>query len=401
MNRALTDDIFWVGHVDWTVRDFHGYETGRGSTYNSYLVLDEKPALVDTVKAPFAADLLANVAERIELPKIAYVVCNHAEPDHSGALPEVMKALPQAELVCDAKCREALSAHYDTSGWRFKVVKDAETLSLGRRTLQFFETRMVHWPESMATYVPEERLLFSMDAFGQHLATAERFDDEVPLDLVMAEAKTYYANILMSLGTPIGRTLDRLSKLQLDIVAPSHGVIWRKHFPEILDAYRRWVSLEAKPKVLVVYDTMWKSTETMAQAILEGATQPGVEARLMSIRATGNTEIATEALDAACIAFGSATLNNCLMPQAAATLTYLKGLKPTGKAGLFFGSYGWSKASAASEAQPYLEAMKMQVVREPLVCQFAPTPEILEQCRAAGKLLAGKALEIAGASGRG
>ncbi|MGI5860811.1 MAG: FprA family A-type flavoprotein [Myxococcales bacterium] len=396
MNCTVKDNIYWVGFVDWNVRDFHGYETHRGSTYNAYLVLDEKPALIDAVKGPYAPELLARVAERVDLGKVAYVVCNHAEPDHAGGLPAVMAACPQAELVCNAKCREALSQHFDTSAWRFKVVADGATLSLGRRTLQFFETRMVHWPESMATYVPEEKLLFSMDAFGQHMASSGRFDDEVPFGELMSEAKTYYANILMPFGAPIGRTLDRLSGLELEMVAPSHGVIWRRHFKEISEAYRRWTRLEAQPKVLVVYDTMWKSTEQMAHAILEGATQPGVEAKLIYIRASNTTEIATEVLDAACVAFGSATLNNCIMPQAAAALTYLKGLKPVGKAGFFFGSYGWAKAAAAQEAQQYFEAMKLQVTRAPLVSQFVPKPEILEECRAAGRQLVEKALELSG-----
>ncbi|HCF57786.1 MAG TPA: MBL fold metallo-hydrolase, partial [Myxococcales bacterium] len=305
MNRTIKDDICWVGFVDWNVRDFHGYETRRGSSYNAYLVLDEKPALIDAVKGPYAPELLAHVAERIDPGKLAYVVCNHAEPDHSGGLPAVMKACPQAELVCNAKCRESLSMHFDTSAWRFKVVADGETLSLGRRALQFFDTRMVHWPESMATYVPESKLLFSMDAFGQHLASSSRFDDEVPFDELMLEAKTYYANILMPFGTPIGRTLDKLSGLELEMVAPSHGVIWRKRFKDIFEAYRRWTRLEAGPKVLVVYDTMWKSTEQMAHAVLEGATRPGVDAKLINIRASNTTEIATEVLDAACLAFGS------------------------------------------------------------------------------------------------
>ena len=398
MPTELKEDICWVGFVDWNVRDFHGYRTERGSTYNAYLVKDEKTALIDTVKAPFAGRLLANVAELIDPSALDYVVCNHAEPDHSGSLPAVMAACEKAELVCDERCREVLARHYDTAGWKFKVVADGEELSLGRRTLTFIETPMVHWPESMATYVPQEKLLFSMDAFGQHLAASNRFDDENPLDVIMAEAKSYYANILMLYGSPIGRTLERAAGLDIEMIAPSHGVIWRKHLDAIISAYQGWIVQRPAAKVLVVYDSMWQSTAMMAQAIVEGTSGEGVEAKLMHVRSTGNTRIATEVLDAAAIAFGSPTLNGTMMPQVAATLTYLKGLKPAGKAGFVFGSYGWAKG-AGKDMGEYLAAMKFDVLREPLLSQNVPGEEVLDECRAAGRILAGKARELASAAG--
>ena len=398
MPTELKKDISWVGFVDWNVRDFHGYRTDRGSTYNAYLVKDEKTALIDTVKAPFAGRLLANVAEVIDPGALDYVVCNHAEPDHSGSLPAVMAACDKVELVCDERCREVLARHYDTSGWKFKVVADGEELSLGRRTLTFIETPMVHWPESMATYVPQEKLLFSMDGFGQHLAASNRFDDENPLDVIMAEAKSYYANILMLYGSPIGRTLEKAAGLDIEMIAPSHGVIWRKNLGAIISAYQGWIVQRPAAKVLVVYDSMWQSTAMMAQAIMEGASGEGVEAKLMHIRSTGNTRIVTEVLDAAAIAFGSPTLNGTMMPQVAATLTYLKGLKPAGKAGFVFGSYGWAKG-AGKDMGEYLAAMKFDVLREPLLSQNVPGEEVLDECRAAGKMLAGKARELASAAG--
>lgn len=394
MSTSLREDIDWVGVVDWNVRDFHGYRTDRGSTYNAYLVRDEKTALIDTVKAHFVGGLLANVSALTELDKLDYVVCNHAEPDHSGGLVEVMRACPQAELVCDEGCRDALTRYYDTSGWRFRTVADGGRLSLGRRTLQFVLTPMVHWPESMFTYVPEEKVLFSMDAFGQHLATAGRFDDEESLDVILDEAKSYYANILMPYGRPIARTLDRAAELPIEIIAPSHGVIWRSHIDSILSAYRDWVRLKVRPKVLVIYDTMWKSTEAMALAILEGAAGNGVHARGLYVRANTLTVIATEVLDAAAVAFGSATLNGTIMPQMAANLTYLRGLRAYGKAGLVFGSYGWGK-SAFPELTGYLEAMKFQVLRDPLVSKFAPSAEVRAECKAAGRMLADEARRLA------
>ena len=392
MNTVLRKSIDWVGHVDWTVQDFHGYQTLSGSSYNAYLVRDQKTALIDTVKAPFVGHLLARVAALTDLSKVDYVVCNHAEPDHSGGLPSVMKAIPGAELVCNTNCREALACHYDTSKWKVRIVSDGSSLSLGSRTLTFLNTPMVHWPESMFTYVPEEKLLFSMDAFGQHYASATRFDEDSPLDAVMAEAKTYYANIVMLYGGPISRVLDRAKALPIEVIAPSHGVIWREYVPTILAAYRKWVTCRPVAKVLIVYDTMWKSTELMAQAIHEGALERPVDARLISIRASHITEIATQTLDAAALAVGSPTLNGVLMPEVAAALTYLKGLRPTGKAGFAFGSYGWAKGGQ-KDVDEYLQAMKFDMLREPLSVRYVPGRDALDECRAAGRDLADAALK--------
>jgi flavorubredoxin len=390
MNTELRHDIHWVGAVDWNIRDFHSYETGRGATYNAYLVQDEKTALIDTVKAPFADRLLENVASHCDPATVDYVVCNHAEMDHSGALPQVLRAMPKATLVCDKKCAAALGEHYDTAGRKIEIVGTGSSLSLGRRTLQFIETPMVHWPESMATYVPEERLLFSMDAFGQHYATSERFDDEADLDVVMQEAKTYYANIVMPYGKAVLQTLDRLAGLDIKMVAPSHGLIWRKHFPTILARYRDWANHRPSRKVLIVYDTMWESTAMMAQAILEGASQPGVHASLIAIRRSNLTHIATEVLDAAAVAFGSSTLNRGMMPMAAAVLCYLEGLRPMNKAAVAFGSYGWGVGGAEAIDQA-LRHMEWDIVHEPLRVRYRPTPAVLAQCRQTGQLLAQRA----------
>ena len=379
------------------MRDFHGYQTLRGSTYNAYLIRDQETALVDTVRAPFAQDLLGNIAELTDLSGLDYVIANHAEPDHSGALPALMHACPQATVVCDAKCVDTLGRYYDTGGWRFHVVATGDTLELGARTLSFLEVPMVHWPESMLTYCPQEKLLLSSDAFGQHYASSGRFDDEEPLEVVMAEAKTYYANIVMLYGKPIAKALEAASQLDIEMIAPGHGVIWRSHLDSILSAYSDWVVCRPRPKVLVIYDTMWHSTEKMAHAVVEGATRPGVEAKLLDIGATGRTVLATEVLDAAVVAFGSPTLNKTLMPDAAAVLTYLKGLAPTGKAGFAFGSYGWAPAGPR-EVETYLREMKFDILREPLTAQYRPTPEVLAECRAAGQMLADKAQELAQAA---
>jgi flavorubredoxin len=391
MNAMLRENIDWVGHVDWTVRDFHSYDAERGVTYNAYLVRDEQTALIDAVREPYGEELLKNVAALCDLASVEYVVCNHAELDHAGALPEVMRALPNASLVCDKKCAEALALHFDMSGWKQRIVKSGEEISLGRRTLRFLETPMVHWPESMFTYVPEEKLLFSMDGFGQHYASAERFDDEVPLPAVMDEAKTYYANIVMPYGKSVKACLEHLAGWPIEMIAPSHGVIWRTHLDQIVAAYRDWADCRAKPKVLVVFDSMWESTARMAEAILDGAGLPGVERKLIHLRRTSLTQLAGEVIDAAAIAFGSATLNSGMMPAASAALTYLEGLKAKGKAGFAFGSYGWGRGGTEAVDQR-LHDMGWEILREPLRAKYRPTEEVLAQCREAGRVLGERAL---------
>jgi len=394
MNATLRENIDWVGVVDWNIRDFHSYDVPRGATYNSYLVRDEKTALIDAVKAPFADELLQNISALCDLERVDYVVCNHAEPDHAGALPRVMAAMPQAKLVCDAKCADALAAHCDISAWNIRTVASGQSIRLGRRSLQFLETPMVHWPESMFTYVPEEKLLFSMDAFGQHYATGARFDDEADPCVVMQEAKTYYANIVMPYGKSVLAALDKAAQLQIDTIAPSHGLIWRSRAAEILQAYRDWAGNRCRPKVLVIYDTMWESTAAMARAIVEGASRPGVEAELIFVRGSNLTRIAAAALDAAAVAFGSATLNRGMMPMAAAALNYLEGLRPMNRAAVAFGSYGWGRggAEAVDEA---LRRLNWEILQEPIRCRYRPTPEIFDQCRQAGRRLAERAIRIA------
>jgi flavorubredoxin len=397
MDSRVTEGVDWVGYVDWTVRDFHGYNTPRGATYNAYLIRDEKTALIDTVKAPFAEDLLKNVSALADLSAVDYVVCNHAETDHAGALPRVMEALPNATLVCNKKCVAALSRHFDISGWKTQVVETGDSIPLGKRTLDFINTPMLHWPESMFTYIPEDKLLFSMDAFGQHYATSRHFDDQVSAQVALDEAKAYYANIVMPYGKQAAGALKRAGELDVQMIAPSHGVIWRSHLAEIRDAYRNWSAQRPLPKVLVIYDTMWDSTGRMARAIHEGACDGDVDALLMPIRGWDLTRIATEVLDTAAVAFGSSTLNREMMPMASAVLTYLKGLRPVGKASFAFGSYGWGKGGPEA-VHECLTAMKWEITRDPLKSQFRPTPEILNECRAAGATLAQRAKEIAAAS---
>jgi anaerobic nitric oxide reductase flavorubredoxin len=402
MDTMIANDVYWVGYVDWTVRDFHSYQTDRGTTYNAYLIRDEKTTLIDTVKSPYADELLRNVTELCQPAAVDYVVCNHAEPDHSGALPRVMEALPNVTLLCNKKCAAALGQHYDTSRWRVQLVTNGSSISLGRRTLRFLDTPMVHWPESMFTYVPEEKLLFSMDAFGQHYASSARFEDAASLSTVMGEAKTYYANIVLPYGKAVTACLGQTAALDIATIAPSHGVIWREHVGQILQSYRNWSAGRVEPKVLVIYDTMWESTTAMAEAVFDGAMAvngtagPRVEVELIHVRRSNPTQIAAEMLDAAAVALGSPTLNREMMPTMAAVLCYLKGLRPVGKAAFAFGSYGWGKG-ATEAVQQWIEDMSWDTVRPPLRAQYRPTPAVLEECRAAGKVLAERAIAVAGA----
>jgi flavorubredoxin len=397
-STTLKPGIDWVGFVDWNVRDFHGYNTDRGATYNAYLVQDEQTAVIDTVKAPFVGHLIRNLAAKTDLAKISYVVCNHAEPDHSSGFPALMQVLPQAQVVCNAKCRAALAEYYDTGAWTFKVVSNGETLRLGRRSLTFVDTPMVHWPESMVSYVAEDKLLFSMDAFGQHVSSSQRFDDENPLCTIMEEARIYFANIVAPYASRVVKTVEELAGTPVEMIAPSHGVIWRRHAAEILKAYRNWSQCKPKAKVVIVYDTMWGSTGKMAEAIYEGACQPGVEVKIVSLRDTTLTRVATEILDCAAVAFGSATLNQGMLPTVAAAVNYLTGLRFSNRVGFAFGSYGWGKGGpeAVDEA---LKTMKWGVVREVLKAKFKPKEACLAECREAGGLLAEKALAMAAAAG--
>jgi len=390
----IADRVYSVGVADWNLRDFHGFSTDRGVTYNAFLVVGEKTALVDAVKDVYADELLANVAAITDPSSVDYVVCNHAEPDHAGALGAVMKSLPNAVLVCNRRGREALARHFDTSGWKFQIVAGGEAVSLGSRSLRFIDTPMVHWPESMFTYLPEEKLLFSMDAFGQHYCTSQPFDDQVVLSTAIEEAKSYYANIVMPYGKQVADLLEKLGELEINVIAPAHGVIWRSHVARIVEAYRHWAVCRPRRKVLVVYDTMWGSTAQMARTIHEGASLPGVEAVLISIRNASLTRLATEVIDAAAVAFGSSTLHRGMMPLAAAVLSYWNGLRPVGKAAFAFGSYGWGKGGPDA-VDDYLEAMKWEILRDPLKAQYRPSPEILNECRRAGRMLAEKAIEMA------
>lgn len=379
--------IYWVGVVDWNVRSFHGhtYNTSRGSTYNAYLIIDEKVALVDTVYGPFANELIERIKEIIPLEKIDYVIANHVETDHSGAMPALMKLCPKAKVFGTAKCKEGLYKNY-YENWDFQVVKTGDTLKLGKRTLTFLEAPMIHWPDSMFTYCREEELLLPNDAFGQHIATNRRFDDEVDQCSLMDEAKKYYANILWPLGALIQRKIEEVVKMGIPIkmIAPSHGIIWRKDPGKIINSYLGWTKGETKPKAVIVYETMWNSTEKMARRIMDGLTDSGIEAKLYNVAEADKTEVIGQMLDAKGILIGSSTHDNDMLPNIAGFLELLKGLKPKGRCAAAFGSYGWAGGATAS-IEKVLKEAGADIKLPSVMCKYVPDESENAKCYEFGK----------------
>ncbi len=381
----IADGVYDVGVIDWNIRDFHGYSTNRGTSYNAYLVIDEKVALLDTVKAPFADELIGNISQIIDPKKIDMVISNHTEMDHTGSLPRIMNLVGEGKpLYCSKMGAKNIAGHF-SNAWNYHPVKDGETLSLGKRTFTFLETRMIHWPDSMFTYLKEDHILFSSDGFGQHYAGFEKFDDQAGPE-AMVQAKKYFANILMLYGPRILKLVEKVvaSGIRIDMICPDHGVIWREKPGEIIDAYLKWSRQEPEKKAVVIYDTMWKSTETMANAIAEGISLTGVKVKPIHIRSSHRSDIMTDVLDAAAVVVGSPTLNNQMFPTVADVLTYMKGLKPANKIGGAFGSYGWSGESVKLVAEE-LEAMKFKLIESGPRLQYVPDNAGIEACIAYGK----------------
>lgn len=341
----IKDDIYWVGAIDWNLRDFHGYTTNRGSTYGAYLIIDEKVTLLDTVKSQFSQELLDRVSEIIEPEKIDYLVSNHVEMDHSGSIPEVMKHIPNASIVTISPSGlNGLKAHYGDS-YNYIPVKTGDTLNIGKRNLQFIATPMLHWPDNMVTYCPEEKILFSNDAFGQHYASNKHFDDETDINAVMYEARKYYANILMPFGTQIKKALGVIEQLDIDIIAPSHGIMWRSYVKDIISLYHVWCDEPNPKEAVIVYDTMWHSTEIVAKHLVEYFSNKGISVKFHNLKQTHMSDILVDVVTAKYILVGSPTINNNMMPTVAGFLSYLRGLTAKNKVGIAFGSYGWGGQS--------------------------------------------------------
>jgi len=389
----IAEGIFWVGAVDWNIRDFHGYSTNQGTTYNAYLILDEKITLIDTVKKEFADDLLSNISQIIDPKKIAHVVSNHTEMDHSGGLSRIMHKIGEGKpLYCSKMGQKNLSRHFGQQ-WNYHPVENGSQLGIGKRTLTFIETRMLHWPDSMFSYLAEDKLLFSSDAFGQHCAGPERFDDQIGNE-IMSHARKYFANILLLYSPLILKLLDQVTEmgLTIDTICPDHGIIWRKDPANIIHAYADWSLQKPERKALVVYDTMWHSTQKMAEAIVDALGQEGIDAIPMHLRKCHRSDIMTEVLDAGAVIIGSPTLNNGLFPTVSDFLTYMKGLKPQNKIGAAFGSYGWSGESV-NLINKQLEEMKFDIIDPGVRLQYIPDEKGIDLCYELGRKIAQKLLE--------
>ena len=389
----LTDNVYWVGAVDWNIRDFHGYSTYRGTTYNAFLIIDEKITLIDTVKKPYKSELMHRIHNIIDPKKIDYLVVNHVEMDHSGALPEVVEAINPEKIICSKMGQKALIQHFHRPDWPYHVAAPGEEISLGKKTLSFLETRMLHWPDSMFTYLKEDQILFTSDAFGEHLATSERFDDEVNQDVLMHEATKYYANILTLYSPLVKKLLAKVQEMQLPIkmLAPDHGVIWRSNPGKIIEAYGRWCNHQGNGRALVIYDTMWESTKKMAKAVAEGLHEQGVEYKLIDLQVNHRSDVMTDVLEASAVVLGSPTLNNGMLPRMADFLMYMRGLRPTNKVGASFGSFGWS-GEAVKMMNEILKDMNIVVCHDGVRTQYVPEHGQLGECVQLGRTV-GKAMQ--------
>ena len=372
----ISENIFWVGAVDWSMRNFHGYETSRGSTYNAYLILDDKVTLIDTAKITFADELLARISSVVAPAQIDVIVSSHVEPDHSGALKKIAELAPNAEIITtNPNGVKGLTARYGKLN--YKPVKAGDAISIGKRTLQFVPTPMLHWPDSMVTYCPEEKILFSNDAFGQHLATSLRFDDENDLPTILAEAKKYYANILMPFGKQAQTALKALDGLEIRMIATGHGIIWRTHIDEILNRYKSWSAGDVENRAVVVFDSMWHSTEILARTIAEAFAKKKIPAAFYDIKKNPLADIVADVFTSKYLAVGSPTINNQMMPTIAAFLCYIKGLRPVNHKAFAFGSYGWGGQSIGY-VEDELKAAGCEIILDKIRVANVPTAAQLD-----------------------
>lgn len=380
----ISPKVWWVGGIDWNERLFHGYTTEAGITYNAYLIMDEKITLIDTCKATFSNELVQRISQVVDPAKIDVVITNHVEMDHSGSLPVIHKIAPNAQIYASAGAGvNEVKAHF---GIEATPVKSGDTLNIGERTLTFVTTPMVHWPDNMVTYSDVDQILFSNDAFGQHYATTKRFDDENDLCEIMKQAKKYYANIVWPYGMQAHKALEAVKGLELKLIAPSHGCIWRSHIDKILEKYEAWTTYQTEEKAVVVFDSMWHSTEMMAREICDSFIAEGISAKLIDVKASHISDIMTDLCDARYVAVGSPTLNSNMLPTVASFLTYMRGLSPKNdqRIGLAFGSYGWAPLGP-KQVYEELEKAKFNLPVPVITQQWIPSEENLAELQATVK----------------
>lgn len=391
----IKPDIYWVGVIDWAIRDFHGYVTPNGTTYNNYLILDEQVTLLDTVKRDFSETAIGNIRCLVDPATIRNVVINHIENDHVSSLGDIMSLAPGATIFITNKGRKGLDRFFDTSKWDIRIAKTGDTLNIGKRTLLFLETPMLHWPDSMMTYVKEDKLLISQDAFGQHYASAARFDDEFITCCSASEleeaVKDYYANILMPFGALIKKKIEEIRKLdlQIDMIAPDHGIIWKRDPSKIVNMYLDMADGKADKRVVIIYDTMWHSTEMMTVPIIQGIKDEGVDVRVIKLRATPTSMAVKELWNARGCLVGSPTLNGSVFPSIAEFLTYLRGLKPKNRMAGAFGSYGWG-GGAVRDIYEEFKRMGLETMEPGMETLYKPSSEDLKLCYKFGREFANR-----------
>ena len=389
MAKKLTDRVTWVGKVDWELKTFHGDElsTHRGSSYNSYLIRDKKNVLIDTSWLPYSREFVNNLKKEIDLDKIDYIVMCHNEIDHSGALVDLMREIPDTPIYCTAKGEAIIRGHYHQD-WNFVNVKTGDKLELGDTTLTFIEATMLHWPDTMFCYLSEEEILFSNDGFGQHYATESLYDDQVCMAEVLQEAEKYYANIIAPFSPLCNRKVKEIvgMNLPLKMICPSHGIIWRNNLDLIIEKYLQWSDNYQEDQVTIVYDTMWQSTRLMAQAIADGIREqsPTTTVKIYNAALNDKNDILTEVFHSRAVLVGSPTINNGYSYAIAGILEMLKGMKLKKKKGAAFGSYGWS-GEAAKLITEHLKAAGIETVNEGIRAQWVPDQDALEQSRQFGK----------------
>jgi len=390
MVTELAKDVYWVGVVDWELRHFHGHElsTHRGSTYNAYLIIDKKTVLVDTVWGPFQDQLIENIREILDPAKIDIVVANHSEPDHSGGLPAVMRHIPNATVVVSKRGAESVKGYYHQP-WNFKVVKTGDKLNIGANDLVFVEAPMLHWPDSMFTYLSGRNILMPNDAFGQHYATAFRFNDEVDQEELFEEAIKYYANILTPFSNLVTKKIEEVLGLNLrvEMIAPSHGVIWRKDPIQIVKKYQEWAAQTPKKQAVVLYDTMWQGTRRMAEAVGHGLAAENVPYKLFHMAISDRNDVITEIFQSRAIVVGSPTVNNGVLPTLAPILEDFRGMKFQNKIGAAFGSYGWSGESVKL-LEEHLTRCKIPVATPGVRANWQPQKSDLSACEKLGREVA-------------
>jgi flavorubredoxin len=389
MAFSIKENISWVGKVDWELRAFHGqeYSTHRGSSYNSYLVRDTKTALIDTVWGPFSGEFVENLKKEIALDEIDFVIANHGESDHSGALPELMRHIPDVPIYCTSNAIKSLKGHYHQD-WDFQVVKTGDTLSLGSKEFIFIEAPMLHWPDSMMSYLTGDNVLFSNDAFGQHIATELMYNDLVDQAELFQEAIKYYANIL----TPFSKLVDKkikdvlALKVPVDMICPSHGVIWRDDPLQIVKKYVEWANAYSENQITIAYDTMWNGTRRMAEAIAKGieAADPDVTVKLFNVARSDKSDLITEIFKSRVVLIGSPTVNKGILSAAAAILEEMEGLSFKNKKAAAFGCYGWSGEAIAVISERLKEG-GFQVMNDGIMELWNPNSEAIDNCIRFGK----------------